>query len=65
MRLTREKYLEKTPWIRSLEAVKRNRLIILSGGKDEDLAHPGPSLLEATRKLRSLLQELRRRLEGS
>jgi ABC-type Fe3+-hydroxamate transport system substrate-binding protein len=59
MNLTREKYLEKTPWIKALKAVREGRLIILRGGRGEDLAHPGPSLLETAKKLQGILRGLR------
>jgi ABC-type Fe3+-hydroxamate transport system substrate-binding protein len=58
MRLTRERYLEKTPWARNLRAVREGRLVILPGGKGEDLAHPGPSLLDTVEKLRARLASL-------
>ena len=58
MKLTKEKYLEKTPWIRRLRAIKEDKLIILSGEPGQDLAHPGPSIIETTRKLRTLLHEI-------
>lgn len=58
MRLTREKYLAKTPWMRGLRAVREGRLIILRGGRGEDLAHPGPSAVETARRLRERLRSV-------
>ena len=59
MKLTKEKYLEKTPWIRRLRAIEEDKLIILRGEPGQDLAHPGPSIIETTKKLRTLLDKYR------
>jgi iron complex transport system substrate-binding protein len=58
MNLTLDKYLRKTPWIRGLDSVREGRLIILKGGKGEDLAHPGPSLLDTVELLRSKIKTM-------
>ena len=63
MRLTPEKYLEKTPWARGLRAVREGRIAILSGERGRDLAHPGPSIIETTRHLRSLIEPWLRSLQ--
>lgn len=59
MKLTKEKYLEKTPWIRKLRAIEEDKLIILRGEPGQDLAHPGPSITKTTKKLRTLLKKYR------